>query len=187
MPGKNLPQTEDEMLVASQQAKSSRLYRAERDEHVDERLCDIVGRTANELQEAAVREPVAMSDVATVKAQTIRYTQACERAATLPSMAGLALALGVSRQRLYKILASESPPETARWLELCQLAFSDALANASLRGDVQPVVSIFLQKATFGLRETLEIVGKTEPSPLGNTPDLKALEERILTSVVDDE
>lgn len=187
MPGKNLPQTEDEMLVASQQAKSSRLYRAERDEHVDERLCDIVGRTAKELKEAAGREPIAMSDVAAVKTQTLLYTQVCERAATLPSMAGLALALGVSRQRLYKILASESPPETARWLELCQLAFSDALANASLRGDVQPVVSIFLQKATFGLRETLEIVGKTEPSPLGKEPDLRTLEERILTSVVDDE
>ena len=187
MPGKNLPMTQEELTNSLQQTRNSKLYRAERDEHVDERLCDIVGRTAKELQEAAVREPIALNDVAAVKSQTLRYIQACERAATLPSMAGLALALGVSRQRLYKILSSETPPETARWLELCQLAFSDALANASLRGDVQPVVSIFLQKATFGLRETLEIVGKTEPSPLGKEPDLRTLEERILTSVVDDE
>ena len=78
------------------------------------------------------------------------------------------------------------PPRTAEWLELCQDSFSDVLAEASLRNDCNGVVSIFLQKALYNLRETAEIVAKTE-EPLGTIPDQRALEERIAGPVVVDD
>lgn len=35
---------------------------------------------------------------------------------------------------------------------------SDLLAVSALRGDVQPVVSIFLEKAAYGMKESNEII-----------------------------
>ena len=69
---------------------------------------------------------------------------------------------------------------------MCRDSFSDILAEASLRNDCNNITAIFLQKSLYGLRETVEIVAKTE-EPLGTTPDQRALEERIAGSVVVDD
>ena len=186
--GSNTPAlTFPEMVEAgAEQKRQSKLYRAESAEFVDERLSALVGKTAAELATAAEAKPVSLTDTEMVKKRTILYLKACEMSSSFPSVAGLARSMGLSRQALYDCLWRRSPPKTAEWLELCRDSFSDILAEASLRNDCNGVVSIFLQKALYNLRETVEIVAKTE-EPLGTVPDQKSLEDRIMGSVVVDD
>ena len=186
--GNNTPaQTFQEMVeTGSEQKKQSKLYKVESAQFVDERLSALVGKTAAELATAAESKPVSLADTDLVKERTILYLKACEASASIPSVAGLARSMGLSRQALYDCIWRRSPAGTAEWLELCRDSFSDVLAEASLRNDCNNKTAIFLQKALYGLRESIEIVAKTE-EPLGATPNQLELEARIAGSVVVDE
>lgn len=186
--GNNVPaQTFPEMVEAgTEQKKQSKLYKAESAEFVDERLSALVGKTVAELATAAESRPVSLADTDLVKERTILYLKACEATSTFPSVAGLARSMGLSRQALYDVMWRQSPPRTAEWLELCRDSFSDILAEASLRNDCNNITAIFLQKALYGLRESVEIVAKTE-TPLGDSLDQTALEARIAGSVIVDD
>lgn len=186
--GNNTPaQTFSEMVEAgTEQKRQSKLYKAEASQFVDERLSALIAKTTGELSTAATADPVTLTDTTSIKQRTIYYLKACEESASFPSIAGLARSMGLSRQALYDCIWRQSPPATAKWLELCRDSFSDILAEASLRNDCNNITAIFLQKALYGLRETVEIVAKSE-NPLGETPDKSALEARIAGSVVIDE
>lgn len=162
--GKNMPaQTMDEMVEEGQQKrKQSKLYKAESAQFVDSQLSALIGKTSAELAEAATSEPVSLRDTAEVKKRTILYLKACEKAACFPSIVGLARSMGLSRQAVYDVIWRKSPAETAAWLELCRDTFSDILAESALRNNCNSIVSIFLQKAVYGLRESVEIVARTD-------------------------
>ena len=173
--GKNLPaQTFSEIVEAGQERKrNSKLYKVESAEFTDERISSLVAKTAAELAAAATAQPVSLSDLEEVKRRTVIYLKGCEEASCLPSMAGLALSMGLSRSAVYACIKRQQPKAAAEWLELVQDTFSDMLNTSALRNDVNGIVSIFLQKACYGLRETVEIVAKAE-NPL--VPDRTAAE-----------
>ncbi len=186
--GKNTPaQDMGEMIESGrQQRQTSKLYKAQSAEFSEMRISELVSRTAAELSEAATKEPVSLASTDEVKRRTVLYLKACETAACFPSVSGLARSMGLSRQALYDCIWRHSPASTAQWLVLCQDAFSDILADAALKNDCNGIVSIFLQKAVYGLRESVEIIARTE-EPLGEEIDMTALEARITGSIVDDE
>lgn len=187
MPGKQTAQTYSEMVEAGQQQrKSSRLYKAASAQFVDEQLSALINKTAAELAEIATAEPISLADTGKVKERTMLYLKACEESACFPSVVGLARSMGLSRQTLYDCIWRRSPAATAAWLEMCRDAFSDILGESALRNNCNSIVSIFLQKAVYGLRESVEIVAKTE-TPLGDQVDQASLEARILGSVVVDD
>lgn len=167
--GKNLPaQSFSEMIESGErQRKTSKLYKAESAAFVDERLSDLLKRTTAELAEAATTEPVSLQDTDEVKRRTVLYLRACEKTSCFPSISGLARSMGLSRQALYDCIWRQSPPATAAWLEICRDTFSDILAESALRNNCNSIVSIFLQKAVYGLRESVEVIAKTDPDPLG--------------------
>ena len=72
--------------------------------------------------------------------------------------------MGLSRQAVYDCMWRKSPPETAAWLELCRDTFSDILSESALKNNCNSIVSIFLQKAVYGLRESVEVVARNEPT-----------------------
>lgn len=176
----------DEMIESGrQQRQSSKLYKAQSAEFSATRIAELISKTTKELGEVAKTEPVSLSDTATVQERTILYLRACQDAAALPSVAGLARSMGLTRRSLYHCIENHSPAATAHWLEVCRDAFSDVLSDTALRNDCNSIVAIFLQKAQFGLRETVEIVAKTE-NPIGEEINPEVLAERIAGSVVDD-
>ena len=185
--GRNLPaQSMDEMIESSrQQRQSSKLYKAQSAEFSEMRISELISRTAAQLADAATKEPVSLTDTDEVKRRTILYLKACEAAACFPSINGLALSMGLTRQALYDVIWRHNPAATADWLELCRDSFSDILADASLKNNCNNITAIFLQKALYGLRETVEIVAKTE-NPIGDEISQDVLTERIMGSVVDD-
>lgn len=176
----------DEMIESGrQQRQSSKLYRVQSAAFAEARIAELISKTTKELGEVAKTEPVSLSDTATVQERTILYLRACQDAAALPSVAGLARSMGLTRRSLYHCIENRSPAATAHWLEVCRDAFSDVLSDTALRNDCNSIVAIFLQKAQFGLRETVEIVAKTE-NPIGEEINPEVLAERIAGSVVDD-
>ena len=185
--GKNLPaQSMPEMVEAARQTRqSSKLYKAQSAEFSEKRIAELISKTTKELGEVAKTEPVSLSDTSKVQERTLLYLRACQDAAALPSMAGLARSMGLRRRSLYHCIETNSPAATAHWLEVCRDAFSDVLSDTALRNDCNSIVAIFLQKAQFGLRETVEIVAKTD-NPIGDEISQDVLTERTMGSVVDD-
>lgn len=185
--GKNLPsQSMDEMIeTGRQQRQSSKLYKAQSAEFSEHRISELIGKTTKELGEVAKTEPISLSDTEKVRERTLLYLRACQEAAVLPSIAGLARSMGLARRSLYHCIENRSPAATADWLEICRDAFSDVLSDTALRNDCNSIVAIFLQKALYGLRESVEIIAKTE-NPIGDEISQDVLTERIMGSVVDD-
>ena len=189
--GKNLPaQTFGEMVESGeQQRKTSKLYKAESAAFVNEQLSALLQKTTAELAEAATAEPVSLQDTNEVKRRTMLYLRACETSCCFPSVVGLARSMGLSRQALYDAIWRKSPPATAQWLELCRDTFSDVLAESALRNNCNSIVSIFLQKAVYGLRESveLELSQKNVSGPLEPVTDPEERRRRIEAAVVDEE
>lgn len=179
MPKRKEPQTFPQMIEYGETTKKkSKLYKAQSAEFVDERLTNLIAKTAYELAQIADTEPVELADTERVKERTMLYLRACQETAVIPSITGLAVSMGLSRQAVYDCIWRQSPLSTAKWLELCRDTFSDLLSNAALRNDCNSIVSIFIQKAVYGLRESVEVVARNE-TPLGQQPDQIAIEKRL--------
>lgn len=175
------------MVTAGEaQKKQSKLYRAQSAEFVDERLSALIARTSKELAEIADKEPVSLTNTQRVKERTMLYLKACEESSCIPSIVGLATSMGLSRQAIYDCIWRGSPRATAEWLELCRDTFSNVLSESALRNDCNGVVAIFLQKAVYGLRESIEIVAKQD-EPLGPIMDAEELRRRIESDVIEDD
>lgn len=175
------------MEAGAERRKNSSLYKAQSSEFVDGELSALIAKTTQELAEAATAGPISLTDTAEVKRRTLYYLRACEESSSFPSVNGLARSLGLSRQSLYDTISRRSPVKTAEWLELCRDSFSDILAEAALRNNCNSITAIFLQKAVYGLRESVEIVAKQDVSPLGETIDPEELRRRIEENIVIDE
>ena len=96
-----------------------------------------------------------LSDLGRVSRVAIRYVQACAEAGTLPTVTGVAAALGRTRDALYK--RGKTDRLFQEWLE----AFSDqcgvAMAQAAINGAVAAVPAIFTLKSRHGWRDTYTI------------------------------
>ena len=144
--------TESEMIEYGKEKKAtSKVYKGEVMQLTDDAIKTIVSRGLAEI-EVADRQKIDLSDSDMVKAVSKTYIKACADTSTLPSIAGLARAMGVDRGTLYYWMKRRDT-ETGRWLLMCQDLFSDLLSDGALKNTVNPIVSIFLQKAQFGLRD----------------------------------
>lgn len=183
---KNIPMSYDEMVADGVSKKANKLYRQETAEFSDRQISAIVERAAAEL-ETTESKNVSLDDIKAVRAVTRNYLESCVETSTVPSISGLCRALGCSRTAYYNIVNAGRPKETAEFFEMAHDSFSDILAQASLRGAVQPVVAIFLEKALFGYNERVEIVtAQKQCGPLGDAPDMARLEEKLKDVVVED-
>lgn len=121
----------------------------------------------------AVADPtrrVPLSDVEMVRAVTCGYLEHCSARGVLPSMSGLALCLGCSRQALYAHIRRNPDSETAEWL----MGFSDVcgelVMQASLSGAVQAIPAIFIAKCRYGWKENVADL-TVEPKQTNLTAD----------------
>lgn len=157
-----LAPTLDEMVTDCEEQKAgNRFYKAQSGEYSKQKLSALVARTASELAGAAEREQVRLDDIDAVKRQATLYLSACEKAGAFPSVSGLARALGFTRRVLYNEIDKQTP--VGKYLEVLRDAFSDVLAEASLFNNCNSIVAIFLQKALYGLHETVRIEAVAPP------------------------
>lgn len=165
---KNNPEDLGAMLESNEERKCGRLYRVESQQFAESRISDLVHASIKDLAALADgKQKISLGDTTALKERTIIYLRACESSGVLPSVAGLCRSLGCTRSGFYDYLNRNPDSPSGEWLALFQDVCSDLLATSALRGDVQPVVSIFLEEASYGMRETVEVIARSDNGPLG--------------------
>lgn len=131
---------------------------------------------------------VDLTDANAVRERVFQYFDLCEQNDMKPHVAGLALALGISRQQLWNIrtgVNGKNPDvldTLKRACELLDAQMSDYMQN----GKINPVAGIFLMKNNFGYTDKQEVI-VTPSIPLGDQSDDKSLQERYTDAVVVDD
>ena len=112
------------------------------------------------------------------------YFVICAEDDSKPSVAGLALAIGVDRKTIWQWSQTENSDRgntIKKAYQILNLMMEDYMQN----GKINPVSGIFLMKNNFGYADKQEVV-LTPNNPLGDTTPVAELEEKYLESVVDE-
>lgn len=129
-----------------------------------------------------------LDDDAAVEERIGWYFQHCQEDDMKPTVNGLAMALGISRQTLHKWSTGQLRGEKSdrsdlikRAYGMLQLLWEDYMLN----GKVNPVSGIFLGKNHFDYTDKQEVT-LTPGTPLGEPVDPAALEEKYADVVVEE-
>ena len=136
----------------------------------DEKIKSIMTATTLQLEALSkVNRKLSLQETEIIKERSLLYIRACTEAGTTPTFAGLCRSFGYTRQAVEHFVKMNPKHETTEWLTLTRDAISESLADAALRGCVQPIVSIFILKSRGGFHEndispldTMEIQSGTD-------------------------
>lgn len=130
---------------------------------------------------------VDMNSVEDVSERITKYFELCAEYDMKPGMAGLAAAFGYDRKSLWEYTngrmaknqeVSDTIKKAAQSLDLIMESYMQ-------NGKINPISGIFLMKNNLNYSDKQEVV-VTAQSPLGDTKDTKALEEKYGESVADE-
>lgn len=119
-----------------------------------------------------------------LKQRVFEYFQICATDDMKPSVAGLALAVGTDRRRLWEWANTEKSDRTdiiKKAYQMLDLQMTDYMQN----GKINPVSGIFLMKNHFGYTDKQEVV-VTPNNPLGEGTATEEIEQRYIESIVED-
>ena len=122
------------------------------------------------LQEAFKRGKVDLNNAEEVQATVMSYLQACKETSQVPTLAGLASALGVSRSRVYKYLSDHPGTESAAIIDRFRSSCASILATGALSRVLDNSTAIFLLKNSgqgFSDKSELEVTAV----PYGTSSD----------------
>ena len=131
---------------------------------------------------------VDMSDPVAVENRVGEYFEICTKNDMKPSVAGLAVALGIGRQQLWNIRtgASGKNAEVCDTLKRACELLDQQMVDYMQNGKINPVAGIFLMKNNFGYTDKQEVV-VTPSAPLGDQSDDGKLAERYNDAIVVDD
>ena len=156
-PPKNLPMTTEQMLSLNEDRKPKLQKRREAIEANKDTISSLVGNLADRLEEAERYDhKIALKDAEAVKDITLRYLRSCQISGTMPSMAGVALSLGVAPETLSRFMKNNAETDSGKWFWMIKSHFADIINQASLDGVIQPIPAIFTLKANYGWRDDPE-------------------------------
>ena len=143
-----------EMVESQKQKKlSSSIYKVKAIEATDNAISQTVTRALQEIDLIDKGGKIDLGNIGLVKAISKRYLKACADSSTFPTMSGFARVMGCSRQALEYWMKNKPTSDTAKWLEIMRDLFADVLAEGALRNNANPIVSIFILKSRFGLKD----------------------------------
>lgn len=182
-PMSELP-TVDDMAASlaadkSRNGYTSKLYKAQSDAHKGEQLAEDNRAKREMLQESTRRPRLNLKDTAAVQARTFEYMQATELAKVFPSVSGLALAFGCSRQNLNQFLLTHPSHPSAEFIQQVKEAFADIICNAGLYGSSNPIMSVFVLKNNHGFVDRVDIAPVTQVQT-DDDYDAEAIRRRYL-------
>lgn len=110
---------------------------------------------------------VDLHDPEAVRVRLCEYFQIYDEADLKPTVAGMAMCLGVDRRRLWEIKAGAAvgghgnqhlPPETLDLIKKAYEILEMSMENYATSGKINPVMSIFMMKNHFGYQDKTEYV-----------------------------
>lgn len=123
--------------------------------------------------------PVRKDDVEEVKERLDMYFNKCAEYGFIPTVESMCLALGVSRQALWKW--QKNNYEAGELIERAKEIINSMLTTATLQGKVNFAFTIWLQKNHFGYSDSqrLEVANVTDKRPLPDSELPKLLDAKI--------
>lgn len=124
--------------------------------------------------ELAYLPPIDTNDVVEVRARCEQYFLMCQEHDTKPSVAGLALALGVNRNTLLSWLKGtyRKPAEVLNIIAIAYNVLNAQIEDYMQDGEIPTVNGIFIMKCNFGYNENSgAVVTETQ----ANVIDMQAL------------
>ena len=174
-PTKGNPMDAGEMLEAAraERARGSKIYsKAETLEANQQGIGRAVLAMARTMEQGSdASRQFDLSDFQQLNKVAIAYTRACALAGSLPSVSGLAGALGRSRTGLYEYGKVHAP--FREWLQDYSDLCAEAAISAAIEGSAQAVPAIFLAKARAGWKDNDPVelrIGRAD-TPLGEAAD----------------
>lgn len=111
-----------------------------------EDLAELIAQEKALMQNAIIRGRISLHDTSSVAAIASTYLDACTLAARFPSFEGLALALGIARQNLYRYMKDYPESDTTAFLKTFSTLCVDILNQSALKNHANPVLAIWLSK-----------------------------------------
>lgn len=95
-----------------------------------------------------------------VEARCYDYIEQCMKNQMKPTLAGLALAIGVTRQTLLDYINGNTPipKENREILQRYNTLLNSLMEDYMMNGKVNPVTGLFISKNNFGYKDTQEFV-----------------------------
>ena len=177
------------VLEAQKQTGGRRkIYKEVSDQHKGEMLAADLERKIAGLRETIQRDRVAWDDLEQVQSRCLEYLQRCQEAKCLPTVGGLSVfGLGYTRQRLNAYMRENPDTPTTQFLMQVKDLLADTLETGALNRNLDSVMAIFTMKNDHDRADKLQVEPVIDSNPLGTNPDQKALEDRIMGSVVVDD
>ena len=162
----NPPMDYQEMLSMNRDRQAGRL-------HTGDSSAVVSTLIKNAAKELSSMGRISLNDTATIRQKTFEYLDACKETGVVPAKTGLARAFGVSRQAIDDFMKRNPTHETSLFLDVVLDAFVEVLTNSALYGGTNIIMSIFLSKAIYKLRDntTLEIVNTSASDNDYSTPE----------------
>lgn len=119
-----------------------------------------------------------------VRDRTIQYFQLCANDDMKPSVAGLALAYGIDRRRIWEIANKTGscyknvPEEVQDTVKKAYIVLNAQMEDYLQDGKINPVAAIWLMKNNMGYEDKKEVV-VAPTNPLGEQKSTAQLEEYI--------
>lgn len=122
------------------------------------------------------------------------YFQLCADDDMKPSVAGLALAFGIDRRRLWEIanevkghalITHDVNPQTVDYIKKAYQILNAQMEDYAQNGKINPVAAIFLMKNHFGYLDKQEVV-LTPNNPLGDVIPEEELKKKYLEDTICD-
>lgn len=116
-----------------------------------------------------------------VRQRIIEYFQLCADHDMKPGVAGLSLALGMDRRRLWEIKTGVKgknpiPQECKDAIKAAYISLESLMENYMQNGKINPVSGIFLMKNNFEYQDRQDYV--VTPNTIGDAPDPKTIEAK---------
>lgn len=111
----------------------------------------------------------------------------CQQNEELPTVEKMCMALGTVRQVVWQWENGQGcSAERTDLIKKAKEFIATFESEMVTEGKIQPVVYIFRAKNYFGLKDQQEITLRPD-QPLGSEPDQKALEDKIIGSIVSED
>ena len=139
------------------------------------------------LNQATVRPKCVYGDLATARQRTQEYLLSCVDRQFVPTVEGLAIALGIGRTALYKWINNENvhcDKEFNEFLVMTRDAIMGVMSQSAFNRNVDTVWAIFYGKNYFGMSDRTEITVAPPANPLGDTTSPAELKQKYLTDVI---